>query len=91
MTAEEVAAGRDVVVDLRAHVDDEDDESTGELWWSGEWGIEGESVGYAHSTPDLAELVETVVEHTGASRAIRWVLHDEPGEAPLRAIVNTCG
>lgn len=38
------------------------DEPEGPVWWVGEWGLDGESVGYSHSSDDLREIIDVVLE-----------------------------
>jgi hypothetical protein len=67
----------EVVVELRAVVDEEDEPR--QLWWYGEWGLEGGSSGFEHSTPNLAELVGLVVGSAQRGQRIRWVILDDEG------------
>lgn len=77
-----------VVVELGCMVDDDPqlpEDQRGAVWWHAEWGLEDDSVGYEHSSDDLAELIELVVQDTrqwaveGHLNQIDWHTRESDG------------
>lgn len=86
-----------VEVDLHRLLVDDNTEDTDvegvEVWWHAEWGLAGDSTGHEHSSPDLAHLVQTIlndIHHIWAGTypeiRIDWRLGGQP--PPEQTIQN---